>query len=55
MLLDFAEKKGEQLPSGCRVGQCESCAVRVLQGRVRHLGGGRVSGLPGRATIRSRS
>ncbi|CDX17469.1 Anaerobic dehydrogenase, typically selenocysteine-containing [Mesorhizobium sp. ORS 3324] len=37
VLLNFAEKNGEQLPSGCRVGQCESCAVRVLQGRVRHL------------------
>ncbi|WP_245499175.1 2Fe-2S iron-sulfur cluster-binding protein [Mesorhizobium sp. M1A.F.Ca.ET.072.01.1.1] len=35
--LDFAERNGEQLPSGCRVGQCENCAVRVLQGRVRHL------------------
>ncbi len=32
-LLTFAERLGIQLPSGCRVGQCESCAVRVLEGR----------------------
>lgn len=24
---------------GCRVGQCESCAVRILSGRVMHLSG----------------
>lgn len=39
-LLSFAENLGIQLPSGCRVGQCESCAVRVLSGEVSHLHGG---------------
>ncbi|WP_454690614.1 molybdopterin-dependent oxidoreductase [Achromobacter aloeverae] len=38
-LLDFAESLGLELPSGCRVGQCESCAVRILAGQVRHLHG----------------
>jgi anaerobic selenocysteine-containing dehydrogenase/ferredoxin-NADP reductase len=38
-LLAFAESLGLALPSGCRVGQCESCAVRILDGRVRHLHG----------------
>ncbi|QBP12516.1 molybdopterin-dependent oxidoreductase [Cupriavidus metallidurans] len=38
-LLDFATKKlGISLPSGCRVGQCESCAIRIISGHVRHLG-----------------
>ncbi|MGP4140292.1 molybdopterin-dependent oxidoreductase [Sodalis praecaptivus] len=36
-LLSFAERLGIPLPSGCRVGQCESCAVRILQGEVKHL------------------
>ncbi len=36
-LLKFGEAQGLELPSGCRTGQCESCAVRVLSGRVRHL------------------
>ncbi|WP_133646304.1 molybdopterin-dependent oxidoreductase [Paraburkholderia flava] len=36
-LLSFAESLGLALPSGCRVGQCESCAVRVLAGEVDHL------------------
>lgn len=38
-LLDFADKLGLTLPSGCRVGQCESCAVRIVSGTVRHLHG----------------
>ena len=38
-LLAFSEKLGLSLPSGCRVGQCESCAVRVVSGQVRHLHG----------------
>lgn len=38
-LLGFAEKLGLALPSGCRVGQCESCAVSVVSGRIRHLHG----------------
>ncbi|POR46934.1 2Fe-2S iron-sulfur cluster protein [Bosea psychrotolerans] len=25
------------MPSGCRVGQCESCLVPIRQGQVRHL------------------
>lgn len=38
-LLGFAEELGLSLPSGCRVGQCESCAVRIVSGQVRHLHG----------------
>jgi anaerobic selenocysteine-containing dehydrogenase/ferredoxin-NADP reductase len=36
-LLALAERAGLRLPSGCRVGQCESCAVTVLDGSVAHL------------------
>jgi ferredoxin len=36
-LLDAAQAAGIDLPSGCRVGQCESCAVRVISGTVAHL------------------
>jgi anaerobic selenocysteine-containing dehydrogenase/ferredoxin-NADP reductase len=38
-LLDAAQAAGVPLPSGCRVGQCESCAVRVVDGSVARLGG----------------
>lgn len=38
-LLGFAEACGIRLPSGCRVGQCESCAVRVVSGSVHHVHG----------------
>ncbi|WP_241299704.1 molybdopterin-dependent oxidoreductase [Burkholderia stabilis] len=38
-LLSFAESLGIAMPSGCRVGQCESCAVRVVSGEVTHPGG----------------
>jgi len=38
-LLEFAEHAGISLPNGCRVGQCESCAVRVVQGSAQHLHG----------------
>ncbi|BDB28631.1 molybdopterin-dependent oxidoreductase (plasmid) [Cupriavidus sp. P-10] len=38
-LLGFAEARGICLPSGCRVGQCESCAVRIVSGSVHHLHG----------------
>ncbi|WP_176057073.1 molybdopterin-dependent oxidoreductase [Paraburkholderia sp. BCC1876] len=38
-LLSFAENLGIAMPSGCRVGQCESCAVRVVAGEVTHLSG----------------
>lgn len=36
-LLDLAESHGLRPPSGCRTGQCESCALRVLEGAARHL------------------
>lgn len=39
-LLDAAHVAGVPLPSGCRVGQCESCAMRIVDGRVAQLGGG---------------
>ncbi|MEK8173867.1 2Fe-2S iron-sulfur cluster-binding protein [Streptomyces sp. M19] len=35
-LLDLAERSGVRLPSGCRLGQCESCAVALLEGDVAH-------------------
>ncbi|WP_316156850.1 molybdopterin-dependent oxidoreductase [Cupriavidus sp. BIC8F] len=38
-LLGFAEALGIGLPSGCRVGQCESCAIRIVSGTVHHLHG----------------
>lgn len=37
-LLDAAQAAGLSLPSGCRVGQCESCAVRIVSGDVAQLG-----------------
>jgi ferredoxin-NADP reductase len=43
-LLSFAERNGIAAPSGCRVGQCESCLVRIQSGAVQqaqataHLG-----------------
>ncbi|WBL82491.1 molybdopterin-dependent oxidoreductase [Bradyrhizobium xenonodulans] len=39
-LLDAAHAAGVPLPSGCRVGQCESCAMRIVDGCVAQLGGG---------------
>lgn len=36
-LLDFAEKAGLEMASGCRSGQCESCAVRIIQGKTQPL------------------
>jgi anaerobic selenocysteine-containing dehydrogenase/ferredoxin-NADP reductase len=36
-LLALAEKSGLTLSSGCRVGQCESCATRILDGTVLHV------------------
>ncbi|MGY4623352.1 molybdopterin dinucleotide binding domain-containing protein [Bradyrhizobium sp. USDA 4486] len=38
-LLDAAQAAGLSLPSGCRVGQCESCLMRVVDGHVAQLGG----------------
>lgn len=36
-LLDLADRLGLDLPSGCRVGQCESCLVPLVSGQVRRL------------------
>ncbi|SHW54489.1 molybdopterin oxidoreductase [Mycobacteroides abscessus subsp. abscessus] len=36
-LLALAERNGISAPSGCRVGQCESCATRLVRGNVAHL------------------
>lgn len=36
-LLALGEGAGLALPSGCRVGQCESCACTVLKGEAAHL------------------
>ncbi len=38
-LLSFSEKLGLELSSGCRVGQCESCSVGIVSGKVRHVHG----------------
>jgi ferredoxin len=38
-ILALAEREGITLPSGCRVGQCESCAVPIVSGRVTYLDG----------------
>lgn len=38
-LLSLGESNQVQLASGCRVGQCESCAVRVVSGSVAHMAG----------------
>jgi anaerobic selenocysteine-containing dehydrogenase/ferredoxin-NADP reductase len=36
-LLELGEALGITMPSGCRVGQCESCSVGVTAGQVQHL------------------
>lgn len=36
-LLALGERAGVSMPSGCRVGQCESCACTVLEGAAAHL------------------
>jgi anaerobic selenocysteine-containing dehydrogenase/ferredoxin-NADP reductase len=36
-LLDAAEEARINLPSGCRVGQCESCEMQIVSGEVVHL------------------
>ena len=33
-LLDFAEEKGIPLESGCRIGTCGTCKVRLISGTV---------------------
>lgn len=35
-LLDFAERQGIAVESGCRSGSCGSCEVRLVSGRVRY-------------------
>ena len=35
-LLELAARHGLVLPSGCRVGQCESCLLHVVTGQVTH-------------------
>jgi len=35
-LLDFAERHGVEVESGCRSGSCGSCETRVLEGAVRY-------------------
>ncbi|GHJ97893.1 molybdopterin oxidoreductase [Streptomyces sp. NE5-10] len=37
VLLALGEAVGVDMPSGCRVGQCESCACTVLKGTAAHL------------------
>jgi ferredoxin-NADP reductase len=44
-LLDAAHAAGISLASGCRVGQCESCAMRIVKGEAAHLSGD--PGMPG--------
>ena len=36
-ILDVLTQQGVAMLSGCRVGQCESCAVRLLEGTVRYV------------------
>jgi anaerobic selenocysteine-containing dehydrogenase/ferredoxin-NADP reductase len=38
-LLDAGQAAGLSMPSGCRVGQCESCVMRIVEGEVARLGG----------------
>jgi ferredoxin len=33
-LLDFAEENGIQMESGCRIGTCGSCKVKLISGTV---------------------
>jgi len=33
-LLDFAEEKGISLESGCRIGTCGTCKVKLISGSV---------------------
>jgi anaerobic selenocysteine-containing dehydrogenase/ferredoxin-NADP reductase len=35
-ILELAERNGIPIPTGCRVGQCESCAVPLVEGLVSH-------------------
>lgn len=35
-VMDLAERLGVALSAGCRMGQCESCSVRIVSGTVAH-------------------
>jgi ferredoxin len=35
-LLDFAERHGIEVESGCRSGGCGSCETRLLEGQIRY-------------------
>lgn len=35
-LLDFAERHGVDMPSGCRAGSCGSCETKIISGTVRY-------------------
>jgi anaerobic selenocysteine-containing dehydrogenase/ferredoxin-NADP reductase len=37
-ILDLAEANGVSIRSGCRVGQCENCIVKIVSGRVAYIG-----------------
>jgi ferredoxin-NADP reductase len=46
-ILLAGERAGAELPFGCRMGICHTCAGRLLSGQVRDLRTGRVHGQPG--------
>ena len=46
-ILLAGEKAGAELPYGCRMGICHTCAARLRSGQVRDLRTGRVHGQPG--------
>jgi ferredoxin-NADP reductase len=46
-MLTAAAEAGAELPSGCRMGICHTCACRLTSGRVRDLRTGEVHGEPG--------
>jgi stearoyl-CoA 9-desaturase NADPH oxidoreductase len=46
-ILVAGESAGAEMPHGCRMGICHSCAGRLRSGRVRDLRTGRVHGAPG--------
>jgi ferredoxin-NADP reductase/ferredoxin len=51
-ILIAGERAGAELPHGCRMGICHTCAGRLRSGQVRDLRTGRVHGQPGE-TIRT--
>jgi ferredoxin-NADP reductase len=46
-LLEAGESAGQLLPSGCRMGICFGCVLRLREGQVRDLRTGQVHGEPG--------